>query len=162
MQAERQADCDFSLSIHYNASNNNGDFDDANGISAMVDNETPTGFAIDLAEMMIDNISQIKGQRIRGVAPDDLAMTNDDALGCPSCLVECGFMTNGIEMRYMLDVEYQNAVAEAITKTLCKAYKMEYKEPDDIDIPQVPVDLAKMKSKLQAIVDELSLLVKSL
>jgi N-acetylmuramoyl-L-alanine amidase len=158
----RAAQCDFSLSVHYNASNNDGEFDDGNGLSAMVDNDTPTSFAIDLAKMMLHNISKIKGQRIRGVTPDDLAMTNDNALGCPSCLIECGFMTNLTEMRYMLDIKHQKAVAEAITKALCDTYKVEYKEPDNIVAPQEPVDLLEVKVKLQGIIDELNDLVKNL
>lgn len=158
----RDADCDFSMSIHYNASSNDDGFDSANGISGKVDNDTPTGFAIDIVQDILKGITQIKGQRIRGLDEADLAMTNDDALGCLSCLIECGFMTNLTEMQYMLDTEYQKCVAEAITKALCTAYKMEYREPEDIDIPQVSADLSKVKEKLQNVIYELNDLVNNL
>lgn len=158
----RDASCDFSISIHYNASSNDGGFDSANGISGKVDNDTPTGFAIDIVQDILNGIAQIKGQRIRGLDEADLAMTNDDALGCPSCLIECGFMTNLTEMQYMLDTEYQKCVAEAITKALCTAYGMEYKEPEDIDIPQVSADLSKVKEKLQSVIYELNDLLNNL
>jgi N-acetylmuramoyl-L-alanine amidase len=133
----REQECDFSVAIHYNAAGDGSSFNSGNGLSGKVDDDTPTQFSKDIVQDILIGIAEIKGQRIRGLDEANLAMTNDDALGCPSCLIECGFMTNLTEVKYMLDTDYQKAVAEAMTKALCKAYGMEYILPDTAIEPPV-------------------------
>lgn len=127
----REAGCDLSISIHYNASNSKNKFDSGNGLSGKVDDDTPTQFAIDLVQLILENISLETGQKIRGIDKANLAMTNDDAMRTIAILIECGFMTNLIEMMYMLDTKYHNIIAEAITKAVCEAYNIKYVELGD-------------------------------
>jgi N-acetylmuramoyl-L-alanine amidase len=102
---------DVLVSIHANASGN--EWSEANGIETFVYTEASKN-SLGLAQLMQKYLIEETGLKDRGVKKENLHMVRETKM--PSCLVECGFMTNHKEADLLKSDSYRKKCAAAITK----------------------------------------------
>lgn len=118
------AGADAFCSIHYNA--NTGRWGTWGGIETLYSQGSSNGKK--LADLVQKELISATGLRNRGAkARNNLWVLNQTRM--PAILPECGFMDNKQEAALMLDNNYQNKVAEAITKGICAYFGVKYVSP---------------------------------
>jgi N-acetylmuramoyl-L-alanine amidase len=120
------AGCQYSISIHQNASGNGIKWNTGNGVEVLIhNNHAKVGDSERLAKDVLAQLSKGTKQTNRGVKENELAMCNCLALGTKaSILVECAFMTNQKETETMLaNPDYWDECAVEIAKGIHKYTK---------------------------------------
>lgn len=93
-KAIAEADCDYVISVHFNASGDGKAFNSAEGVVVYFHEKYP-GDSKEFAEAVSKYLAQGTKQKNRGIAQDALAMVNCANLKVKGAiLVELGFMTN--------------------------------------------------------------------
>lgn len=100
----KNAKCDYSVSIHQNASGDGVKWNDGQGIEVLIHNEaSKVGDSKKLADAVQKQLIKGSEQKNRGVKTAELAMCNCKNLGTKAAiLVECAFMTNKHEAEELL------------------------------------------------------------
>jgi N-acetylmuramoyl-L-alanine amidase len=109
----------FHLDIHANAFGSG--WNDANGIETFT--YKLSGESYEIGKKLQNALVAATGLKNRGVKNGDhLYMINSPK--APSCLVECGFMTNQKEAALLKSDSYRTTVANALVKTLVEHFKL--------------------------------------
>lgn len=100
---------DLHLSIHHNALTD-GQWGEWTGTEAFV--KTPQSRANNLAQNIVNSISNTTGLNNRGVKYDSLHMTRE--VNVPSVLVEVGFMDSTIDYNVITNTQQQEEIGKTI------------------------------------------------
>jgi N-acetylmuramoyl-L-alanine amidase len=125
-KAIKNSKCDYSVSIHLNASGNGVDYNSGQGTEVLIhNNPARVADSKNMANFILAEIIKGTKQVNRGVKPLELAMCNCVQTGCKaSVLVECAFMTNLNEVNTMItQEEYWDETAEQIAIGIDKYIK---------------------------------------
>ena len=115
-----KADC--FVSIHANAAGNGVNWNDANGIETFIFSSA-SAKSRTLAEIVQKNLIAATGLRNRGVKTANFHVLRESKM--PAILIECGFMTNQLEVKLLRSETYQKTCAEAIAKSIVEAFKLQ-------------------------------------
>lgn len=126
-QVIKSAECDYSVSIHFNAYGDGKSFNSAQGIEVLIHDRYQKDSEA-LAMKVLKHIVQGTLQKNRGVKEQSLAMCNCNAMNTKaSILIECAFMTNLNEAVSMMGNEdYWKETAIEIAKGICDYTKTAY------------------------------------
>ncbi len=107
-------ECHLFVSVHYNSAPSKN----AEGVEIYYfqskGNENRCGESKVLANDILSQIIQITNAKSRGVRHGNFAVIRETKM--PAVLVECGFVTNQLEMNKIKDSNYQKLMALAIAK----------------------------------------------
>jgi N-acetylmuramoyl-L-alanine amidase len=113
-------DCDYFISIHCNAN----EITWPNGTEVLYyDNEHKGVAAIDLANLLSDEIGKVVTLQRRGVVEkhtEDIFIMDKSVV--PTALIEVGYLTNNDDMAYLSKSENRKAVAQGIYNGIMRAY----------------------------------------
>lgn len=125
--AIKNAKCDYSVSIHYNAYGDGTAFNSTEGVSIYIHN-TNSGKSEKLAKSVLKYLVQGTKQTNRGISKQALAMCNCKALGTKaSILAELCFMTNEREALQMMGSSaYWKESAQEVCKGICDYTGVKY------------------------------------
>jgi N-acetylmuramoyl-L-alanine amidase len=130
--AERQraiakANCDYSVSIHFNAYGDGKSFNSAEGIGIYIHNRYQNR-SKKLAETVLKHLTQGTKQKNRGVTSSSLAMCNCNNMDVKAAiLVELAFMTNLREAtELMASEQFWKECAVEIARGLCEYIGFKY------------------------------------
>lgn len=125
--AIRDAKCDYSVSIHYNAYGDGTSFNLAEGVGIYI-HSTYNGKSESLAKSVLKYLIQGTKQVNRGISKQALAMCNCKTLGTKaSILTELCFMTNEREALQMMGSSaYWKESAQEICKGICEYTGVKY------------------------------------
>lgn len=113
------------VTFAYNASGNELEFSDANGIEVYYSlNNNLSTQSEQLAKDVYQKLLQGTGQTGRGVKTLDVGMLT--GVNCPATLIEAGFMTNYAEAKLMLDPDYQKEVGNEACQGVCDFLNVSY------------------------------------
>lgn len=152
-----KANCDYSVSIHFNAYGDGNTFNSAEGIGIYIHNKY-VGQSKKLADIVLKHLVQGNYQKNRGVSPASLAMCNCDNMDVKGAiLVELAFMTNKREaMELMVNEDYWKESAVEIARGLCEYTGIKY-IPEEKYVPAEPItkkssdkDIKWLQEKLNA------------
>ncbi|MDF2907362.1 MAG: hypothetical protein K0R34_2683 [Herbinix sp.] len=117
----KNAGCDYSISIHFNAYGDGSSFNSANGVSVYIHNEY-AGDSRQLAEYVLQELSKGTPQKNRGIQSAQLAMCNCKTMSTQaSILCEIAFMTNEREAQELMANEsFWEECAEEITAAILR------------------------------------------
>lgn len=123
----RDAKCDYSVSIHYNAYGDGSTFNSAEGVGIYIHN-TYSGKSEKFAKSVLKYLVQGTKQTNRGISKMALAMCNCKTLGTKaSILAELCFMTNEREALQMMgNSAYWKESAQEICKGICDYTGVKY------------------------------------
>lgn len=133
-QLVKNAKCDLSIAIHFNAFGNGITFNTAKGVCTYL-HSTPSkcGDSMALAKRVQENLILGTKQDNRGVHCDAFAEVNCLAMGTKaSVLVELAFMTNQYEAEsLMANSDFWTEAAEEICKGVCEYTRTPYVAPEE-------------------------------
>ncbi len=111
----KEAQCDYSISIHFNAYGDGSTFNSANGVSIYVHSEYP-GDSYQMAEHVLKELAKGSKQTNRGIHKQRLSMCNTNTMNTKaSILCELAFMTNEYEaVNYMANRDFWKECAKEI------------------------------------------------
>lgn len=123
----RDAKCDYSVSIHYNAYGNGASFNSAEGVEIYI-HSSYSGKSEKLAKSVLKYLVQGSTQTNRGISKQALAMCNCKTIGTKaSILTELCFMTNEREALQMMGSSaYWKESAQEICKGICDYTGVKY------------------------------------
>jgi len=136
-----RADCDYSISIHFNAFGDGNSFNSAEGIGIYIHNKYAAQ-SKKLADVVLKHLVQGTYQKNRGVTPQSLAMCNCNDMDVKGAiLIELAFMTNKREATELMANEaYWKESAIEIAKGLCEYTGIKY-VPEKADyVPTAPIN----------------------
>ena len=116
----KNAGCDYSISIHFNAYGDGSSFNSANGVSVYIHKEF-SGDSRKLAEYVLQELSKGTPQKNRGIQTAQLALCNCKTMQTQaSILCEIAFMTNEREAQELMANEkfWEECAAEITTAIL--------------------------------------------
>ncbi len=144
-----KANCDYSISIHFNAYGDGNSFNSAEGIGIYIHNKY-VGQSKKLADTVLKHLVQGSNQKNRGVSPASLAMCNCNNMDVKGAiLIELAFMTNKREaVELMANESYWKESAVEIARGLCEYTGIKYIQEKDNYIPAAPIN---QKSDAKAI-----------
>ena len=146
----RAAGCAISVSTHFNAFGYGATFNEAKGVCTFI-HSTPSkcGDSKALATYVQTQLAKGTQQVNRGVLTQALAEANCLVMGTTaSILVELAFMTNQYEAEsLMANSAFWVESAEEICRGVCQYAKVDYVEPEDIDV-KTKVISADMNGKV--------------
>jgi len=130
-QLIKKGECDYSISIHFNAYGDGESFNSAQGVGVYIHNTYPKdskALAAKVLSYLIGGMSQTN----RGISSAGLAMCNCNAMNTKaSILIECAFMTNLYEAINMAGNEdYWEETAVEIAKGICDYTGVAYVEKE--------------------------------
>jgi len=133
--AIKAANCDISISVHFNAFGDGYSFNSADGFCVFISSvAAKVKDSRRLAQCIVNRLAEGTQQRNRGVLADDFALCNAAAMGTKaSVLVELAFMTNYREALLMVSDAFQTECAEEICKGVCDYFGVKYLEPEEDD-----------------------------
>nr|WP_308743527.1 N-acetylmuramoyl-L-alanine amidase [uncultured Anaerocolumna sp.] len=136
-----KADCDYSISIHFNAYGDGNSFNSAEGIGIYIHNKY-AGQSKKLADIVLKHLVQGSYQKDRGVSPASLAMCNCNNMDVKGAiLIELAFMTNKREaVELMANEAYWKESAIEIAKGLCEYTGIKYVPEKDQYVPAAPIN----------------------
>lgn len=139
-----KANCDYSISIHYNAFGDGYTFNTAEGIGIYIHNKYIEQ-SEKLAKIVLKHLVQGSKQKDRGVTKQSLAMCNCNNLDVKGAiLVELAFMTNLREAtELMANENYWKESAAEIAKGLCEYVGKKYIEESKTPIKTITKDSSK-------------------
>ena len=128
------ANCDYCISIHFNASGDGKSFNDAQGIGVFIHNKYP-GQSKRLAEIVLKHLVGGSVQKNRGVKADALAMCNCNSLDTKAAILcELAFMTNEHEaVNMMANEAFWKECAREICQGLCEFTGVKYVPEETIE-----------------------------
>lgn len=126
----KAAKCDYSVSIHFNASTAVNNFDSVEGSQILYHSIYPKDSA-KLAAIVKQYLLLGTPQQDKGYIKDQWIMCDTNALGTKaSILVECAFMTNLKEATTMMaNAKFWQETAEEICQGMCKYTSVTYVKP---------------------------------
>lgn len=138
-KAIAKANCDYSISIHFNAYGDGKTFNDAEGIGVFI-HDKHAGQSKKLAETVLKHLAGGSVQKNRGVKTDALAMCNCNSLDVKAAIIcELAFMTNQREATELMANEaYWKECAQEICKGVCEYSGIKY-------IPETPATLYRVQ-----------------
>lgn len=138
-KAIAKADCDYSISIHFNAYGDGKTFNSAQGIGVFIHNKY-AGQSKKFAEVILKHLAGGSKQTNRGVKADAFAMCNCNAMGVKAAILcELAFMTNENEaVNLMANEAYWKECAQEICKGVCEYTGIKY-------IPETPAALYRVQ-----------------
>lgn len=121
------ANCDYSISIHFNAYGDGASFNSAKGIGIYIHNKY-IGQSEKLAAIVLKHLSGGTKQTNRGVSKQALAMCNCNNLNVKAAiLVELAFMTNENEaVTMMANPTFWKECAQEICRGVCEYTGIKY------------------------------------
>lgn len=122
-----KANCDYSISIHYNAYGDGKSFNAAKGVGIYI-HDKYAGQSEKLAKAVLKQLAGGTEQTNRGVSKQSLAMCNCNALDTKAAiLVELAFMTNLQEATELMANEaYWKESAQEIARGVCEYTGVKY------------------------------------
>lgn len=127
----KNAGCDLSISIHFNAYGDGTEFNDSQGIGTFIhSDDTKVGDSEKLATIVQNYLFKGTLQKNRGVKKQNLAMCNTKAMNTKaSILVELAFMTNEREAQdLMANQQFWKECAKEISQGICEYANVTYVE----------------------------------
>lgn len=98
----RDAKCDISVSIHFNAFGGGKSFNSAEGTSVYI-HDKYVGYSKKLAQCVLNEVIKGTKQKSRGINSQGFAMCNNKSLGTEAAiLIEVAFMTNEREAQELM------------------------------------------------------------
>ena len=156
-----KANCDYSISIHFNASGGSGQkFDNAEGVGIYIHNRYPEQ-SKKLAELVLKHLAGGTKQKNRGVTPAGYAMVNCNNMNVKAAILcELAFMTNLREAtELMANEKFWKEAAQEICRGVCEYTGIKY-VPDSYTpvkaiTPESPKeDIQWAQNKLNAVLPE--------
>jgi len=128
------ANCDYSISIHFNAYGDGKSFNSAEGVGVFI-HDKYQGQSKKLAEVVMKHLAQGTKQKNRGVKADNLAMCNCNNLDVKAAILcELAFMTNEHEaVNMMANEAFWKECAREICKGLCEFTGVKYVPEETIE-----------------------------
>jgi N-acetylmuramoyl-L-alanine amidase len=122
-----KANCDYSISVHFNAFGDGNSFNTAQGVGIYI-HDKYAGQSDKLAQIVLKHLATGTKQTNRGVSKQSLAMCNCNALDTKAAiLVELAFMTNLAEATTMMANEaYWKESAQEICRGVCEYTGVKY------------------------------------
>ncbi len=122
-----KANCDYSISIHFNAYGDGQSFNSAQGVGIYI-HDKYAGQSEKLAQIVLKHLSGGSKQTNRGVSKQSLAMCNCNAMDTKaSILCELAFMTNEHEaINMMANEAFWLESAQEIAKGICEYTGVKY------------------------------------
>lgn len=116
-----KANCDYSVSIHFNAFGDGKSFNSAQGVGIYI-HDRYAGFSNKLAAVVLKHLAGGTKQTNRGISKQSLAMCNCNNMDVKAAiLVELAFMTNEVEATTMMaNEEFWKECAQEICKGICE------------------------------------------
>lgn len=155
--AIRNAKCDYSVSIHYNAYGDGKSFNAAEGVEVYI-HSSYSGKSEKLAKAVLKYLAQGTSQVNRGIKKSALAMCNCNTLGTKGAiLTELCFMTNEREVLQMMgNSAFWKESAQEICKGICEYTGVKY--VSEVYIPKKTIkkkssvkDIKWLQEKLNAV-----------
>ncbi len=136
-----KADCDYSISIHFNAFGDGNSFNSTEGIGIYIHNKY-AGQSKKIADAVLKHLLQGSYQKDRGVSPAGLAMCNCNNMDVKGAiLIELAFMTNKREaVELMANETYWKESAIEIAKGLCEYTGIKYVPEKGDYVPTAPIN----------------------
>jgi N-acetylmuramoyl-L-alanine amidase len=136
-----KANCDYSISIHFNAFGDGNSFNSAEGIGIYIHNKYAEQ-SKKLADIVLKHLIQGSDQKNRGVTSASLAMCNCNNMDVKGAiLIELAFMTNKREaVELMANEAYWKESAIEIAKGLCEYTGIRYVPEKDDYVPTAPIN----------------------
>lgn len=131
----KNANCDYSISIHFNAYGDGKSFNTAEGLEILI-HDKYNGKSEKLAKTVLKYLMNGTSQKNRGISKQSLAMCNTNSLGVKGAiLTELCFMTNEREaLQLMGNAGYWKESAREICKGFCDFTGIKYIE--EVIIPK--------------------------
>jgi N-acetylmuramoyl-L-alanine amidase len=122
-----RANCDYSISVHFNAFGDGTSFNSAQGVGIYI-HDKYAGQSDKLAQVVLKHLAGGIRQTNRGVSKQSLAMCNCNAMDTKAAiLVELAFMTNEKEATTMMANEaYWKESAQEIARGMCEYTGIKY------------------------------------
>ncbi|MBH1941627.1 N-acetylmuramoyl-L-alanine amidase [Mobilitalea sibirica] len=158
-RAIAKANCDYSISIHFNAFGDGKTFNTAEGVGIYIHNRYQ-GQSKKLAEIVLKHLAGGTKQKDRGVTPYGYAMVNCNNMDVKGAiLVELAFMTNLREATELMVVEeFWKECALEIAKGLCEytgiKYIPEQTHPERVTVYSPKEDIRWLQRGLNQILPE--------
>lgn len=109
----------FHLDVHANAFGSGGWYDAASGIETFTYKLSGTSYEI--GKKLQKALIEATGLKDRGVKNGD-GLYMIKGVKAPSCLVECGFMTNRTEAALLKSADYQSKIANALVNAIASHF----------------------------------------
>lgn len=121
------ANCDYSVSVHFNAYGDGKTFNSAEGVGVYIHDKYP-GQSKKLAEIILKHLIGGTRQKNRGVTAQSLAMCNCNRMNTKAAiLVELAFMTNEREaIEMMANEAFWKECAQEIAQGFCEYAGIKY------------------------------------
>ena len=143
-KAIAKANCDYSISIHFNAHGDGKTFNSAEGVGIYIHDKYP-GQSKKLAEIVLKHLAGGTKQKNRGVKSEALAMCNCNNLDVKAAILcELAFMTNENEAVNMMANEvYWKECAREICRGVCEFTGYKYVAEEYIPAKSITPDSPK-------------------
>lgn len=157
-RAIAKANCDYSISVHFNAFGDGASFNTAQGVGIYI-HDKYAGQSEKLAQVVLKHLAGGTKQTNRGVTKYGWAMCNCNAMDTKAAiLVELAFMTNEKEATTMMANEaYWKESAQEIARGVCEYTGIKYVE--EINMPTKTItpesskeDIKWAQAKLNAVI----------
>ncbi len=122
-----KANCDYSISIHFNAHGNGAEFTTAEGVGVFI-HDKYAGQSEKLAQSVLKHLAGGSTQKNRGVSKKALAMCNCNSMDTKAAILcELAFMTNEHEATtLMANKTFWKECAQEICKGVCEYTGIKY------------------------------------
>ena len=157
-KAVKNANCDYSISIHFNAYGDGSTFNTAEGVGVYIHDKN-AGQSKKLAETVLKHLIQGTKQKNRGITPQGLAIVNCTSMKVKGAIItELAFMTNLKEATELMASEkFWKECAKEICKGVCEYTGIEYVQeiyvPKNAITPESPKeDIRWAQEKLNAVI----------
>jgi N-acetylmuramoyl-L-alanine amidase len=149
------ANCDYSISVHFNAFGDGKAFNSAEGVGIYIHNHYAEQ-SKKIAECVLKHLTGGSMQKNRGVTPASLAMVNCNNMDVKGAiLVELAFMTNQREAAELMASEaYWKECAYEICKGMCEFTGIKY-VPEKSVTYKVQVGAFGIKKNAERLSEEL-------
>lgn len=126
-RAVAKANCDYSISLHFNAFGDGASFNSAQGVGIYI-HDKHIGQSDKLAQVVLKHLTGGTKQTNRGVTKHGWAMCNCNAMDTKAAiLIELAFMTNLVEATTMMaNKEYWLESAQEICRGVCEYTGVKY------------------------------------
>jgi len=154
-KAIAKGNCDYSISIHFNAYGDGKAFNSANGLGVYI-HDKYIGQSEKLAKSVLNKLVEGTKQTNRGITKQALAMCNCNNLDVKAAiLIELAFMTNEKEATTMMaNEEYWKECAVEICKGVCEYTGIKY-VPETNKLYRVQVGAFSNKKNAEKLAEEL-------
>ncbi len=158
--AIKKANCDYSISIHFNAYGDGKAFNSAQGVGIYI-HDKYAGQSDKLAPVVLKHLSGGSKQTNRGVKKQSLAMCNCNAMNTKaSILCELAFMTNEREATELMTKRvFWKECAQEICKGVCEYTGIKYVE--EVYIPTTTIAPESSKTDIKWAQEKLNAVIPS-